>query len=155
MKALGVMAGALVLGIIAGFDIRGTKYEPQGRVAQGLFAISRVVPVLLITAYYFGTQVYPWVKPHFGGAAVREGYLMPKPGIPEGINHLLRNQPVLLLDQDEQFLYLATCPDSTKSEVILLPLESLAAISVETTQDRFVAIPASINKPQCGRRAPK
>jgi hypothetical protein len=97
-------------------------------VSLRLFRLSLVGVILMAAANTFGTSVYPWVKPHYGGAAVPVGYVTLKPQAPGELKATVEKQSLPLFDIDEKFLYLVTCSDGyrTGPGVTMLLLEFLA-----------------------------
>jgi hypothetical protein len=145
MFALAGFTG-IVMGIFA-------HKPPQGALRKS-FQFSGAAMSMVVQAYTFGLGIHPSVKPHFGGAAVREGYVVLKPGAHEVLHYSLRDQPLPFLDLDDQFLYVIACrKESTSSqpETIMIALDLVASAGVASSRNQFVVIPEYVAEHHCGR----
>jgi hypothetical protein len=111
--------------------------------------------LFLITAYAFGRKVYPWIKPHYGGAAVSMGFVSIKSDGPTELEQVLSRGPVPLFDIDEKFLYVVSCqPHSSNSRprVMMIPLEFLSNVTLGAGSDTLVAVPTYVDEHRCSSR---
>jgi len=110
------------------------------------------VSVLVSQAYVFGSGVYPYINPYFGGAAVREVYVRLKPETPEELQRAIKVQPMPLLDLDDNFLYVIACPERSsggRPETVMIPLGSIASAGIASNRARFLAVPAYVDSQRC------
>jgi hypothetical protein len=110
--------------------------------------------VLVMQTYIFGSRIYPWVEPQYGGAAVRKGYVELKPDASQGLHYALRDQPLPLFDLDDNFLYVLACrkeSTSNRPETTMIPLEAVANMGISSSGYEFVALPAYVADHYCGR----
>ena len=153
---------AFALGAMAGVDFRKVRHRPQGqrrsdserRARLKVSTLSWFGLMLMLFAYAFGTKVYPWVKPHYGGAAVPVGYVTLKRDAPTELSPALQGQSLPLFDIDEKFLYVVTCRDPSRTgrpEVLMVPLEFLASAGI-ATPDALLGVPTYIDQHRCGPR---
>jgi hypothetical protein len=117
-----------------------------------LISADTVGYLVAATLGVFGLAIYPLIYPHFGGAAVLEGYVMLKPEVAGELRYMLGRQPLPFVDQDERFLYVVACRDQlrgTNPAVVMIPLEFIAAASIKSIPNRFLAVPAYVNEHRC------
>jgi hypothetical protein len=91
------------------------------------------------TAAMFGSGIYPYISPAYGGGAASVAVVATKPGVvPVEIANALTHR-VALIERDDQAVDLVGCIGATSSEAtsIALPAESVESI----TLSGFVAMP--------------
>lgn len=155
------MASTAIIGALVSWGILQSKLDvrdPTARVFDRIFKlITQFAIPMMAAAFIFGGAIYPSIHPSFGGAAVLEGYVILIPEAPAELRFMMEAQPLPFVDQDERFLYVVACREplgSTKPGVIMIPLDFIAAASINSpTSGRFVSVPSYIKEHGCDMRA--
>lgn len=128
-------------------EARGT--EADSRAVGRLFGGMGLMISMISFAYVFGTLIYPWVKPTYGGAALRLGDLELRQGSPGGLVNAINQRPTPFVDMDDKFLYVVGCPENLHaSGVVMVPLEFVATGGISHSTDD-VALPDYLKQFRC------